>query len=226
MDVGRPEEAREWPVVLGVDPGTRLVGYGLVVVAPDRPRLLAAGVLRAGTREPIAQRLDRVRAGVEEVLERFRPTCAAIETAFAGLNARAALRIGEGRGVVLACAARFGLSVTEYPPATVKKALVGNGAASKHQVAGMVRASLAQEGLELGLDATDALAIALTHVFRTLRAPRTIASPARAPRARGTAVTAALRRAAAGAEPETAPPGAQAAAAPNTHRAPRTHGHR
>ncbi len=159
---------------MGIDPGTRAAGYGVVVVAPDRLRLLAAGVVRAPERRPVPERLDRIGTQVEELLTRFRPGVLAIESAFTARNVRSALRLGEGRGVVLAAAGRHGLEVAEYAPAAIKKAVVGNGAASKVQVARMVEATLRTGTLDLGHDATDALAIALTHVFRVLRSPRTI----------------------------------------------------
>ncbi len=154
---------------MGVDPGTQVVGYGFVVVSPSGPRLLAAGVVRAAARAPIAQRLARIQAQIEALLERFLPTTVAVESAFAAQNVRSALRIGEGRGVILASAAQRGLGVSEYPPAVVKKAVVGNGVASKEQVARMVEATLGQAPLGLALDATDALAVALTHIYRGLR---------------------------------------------------------
>jgi crossover junction endodeoxyribonuclease RuvC len=167
-----------WPIVLGIDPGTRVLGYGLVVVSPSGPRMLAAGVLRARKRT-IAERLGFLSVEIDELLARFRPECMAVESAFSARNVRSALRLGEGRGVVLACGARFGIEVLEYPPAVVKKSVVGNGAASKEQVAAMVGTTLGVAELDVALDATDALAVALTHVFRA-RAPG--AAAARTPR--------------------------------------------
>ncbi len=166
-----------WPIVLGVDPGTHACGLGVVVAAPDRPRLLACTVVRPGRRLPIAQRLERVRAGVEAMIRRCRPTAVAIERAFTARNVQSALRIGEGRGVVLACAARFGVDVVEYAPAAAKKSIAGNGNASKEQVARMVAVLLDRDDLVLAHDATDALALALAHVQR-LRDPTRAASPA------------------------------------------------
>jgi len=157
---GRP------PVLLGIDPGTRAVGYGAVLALPRSPRFLAAGVLRPDGRRSVPVRLGQIGEELEALLARIRPAAVVVERAFASRNIQSALRIGEGRGVVLACAARFGADVVEYAPAAVKKALVGNGAASKQQVAGMVAAVLAKPGLDLPHDATDALALALTHANR------------------------------------------------------------
>ena len=164
-----------WPIVLGVDPGTRALGYGFVVVAPAGPRLLAAGVLKA-TQSKIAERLGFLGREIDGLLQSFRPDCMAVESAFFARNVRSALRLGEGRGVVLACGARFGIDVCEYAPAVVKKAIVGHGTASKEQVAAMVRTTLGAPDLEVGLDASDALAIALTHVFQS-RAPGGTGAP-------------------------------------------------
>ena len=147
---------------MGIDPGTQVVGYGLVVAAPDRPRLLAAGVVRAPARRPVPERLGRIREEVDGLLDRFQPTVVVVEDAFAARNVRSALRIGEGRGVVLACAATRGLVVDQYPPAVVKKSLVGNGGASKEQVQHMVRRLLGISQ-DLQADEADGLAIAICH---------------------------------------------------------------
>jgi len=163
----RPPASSTWPIVMGVDPGTRVVGYGMIVVAPSGPRLLAAGVLRVGQRQCISERLGSIREEIDQLITQFRPSVLAIETAFAAQNVRSALRIGEGRGVVLACGGLMGLDVHEYAPMEIKKAITGSGAASKEQVAALVARTLGSEDLGVGLDATDALAAALTHIFRS-----------------------------------------------------------
>jgi len=162
----QPPVGNTWPIIMGVDPGTRVLGYGMVVVAPSGPRLLTAGVLRVGQRQAISERLGNIRESIDELIRRFQPSVLAIETAFAAQNVRSALRIGEGRGVVMACGGLLGLEVHEYSPMEIKKAVTGSGAASKEQVAALVARTLGSDDLGLGLDATDALAAALTHVFR------------------------------------------------------------
>ena len=154
-----------WPVVLGFDPGTRIAGYGAVVIAPDAPRLVCCGVIQPKEKDVFA-RLGSIAAEFEELLVALRPSVVAIESVFAARNVRSALRIGEARGAVLAVAARRGVESVEYAPAVAKKALVGNGAASKEQVAAMVANVLGRPPLDVPLDATDALSLALTHVFR------------------------------------------------------------
>ena len=166
-----------WPVVLGFDPGTRVAGYGAVVVAPEGPRLVCCGVIQP-SEKAVLQRLGRIAADFEELLGALRPAVVAVESVFAARNIRSALRIGEARGAVLAVAARHGVEAVEYAPAAAKKALVGHGAASKEQVAAMVANALGQPPLDVPLDATDALSLALTHVYR-LRKQRVLDSAQR-----------------------------------------------
>lgn len=158
-----------WPVVLGLDPGTRRAGWGAIVVAPGGPRLVACGTLDAPRARPPAERLAFLADALEVLLERLRPRVVALEGAFAARNVQSALRIGEARGIVLAAAARRGIEVDEIAPASAKRAVVGHGAASKDQVAAMV-AQLLGARLETPLDATDALALALAHLQRAERA--------------------------------------------------------
>jgi crossover junction endodeoxyribonuclease RuvC len=156
----------QWPIVLGIDPGTRAMGYGALVVAPDGPRLVACGVLRPRARDAIAWRLAHLQEELEGLLASLRPSALALEGAFHAKNVRAALRLGEARGVVLATAARRGIPVHEFAPAAAKKAVLGHGGASKTQVARMVAILLGSEPLDVPSDATDALALAFAAVKR------------------------------------------------------------
>jgi len=155
-----------WPIVLGIDPGTRVVGYGAIVAAPRGPRLFAAGALRADPKSSVPARLGWIRTEIDRLLEQIRPTVVVVEQAFAARNVQSALRIGEGRGVVLACGAAFGAEIVQFAPAVAKKALIGNGAADKSQVAKMVAHLLGLAVAPEPLDATDALALALAQVQR------------------------------------------------------------
>ena len=155
-----------WPIVLGFDPGTRVAGYGALLAAPNGPRLVCCGVIRMPAKAAVATRLARLEEGLEELLRGLRPTVVAVETAFHAKNAQSALRIGEARGVVLATVARAGVALSELSPATAKKAVVGNGAGSKEQVAAMVATILGTGALDVPLDATDALALALAELTR------------------------------------------------------------
>jgi crossover junction endodeoxyribonuclease RuvC len=154
-----------WPVILGLDPGTRVVGFGAVVVADGGPRLLVCGAIDAGSRGAVPERLARIARDVRLLLARLRPAAVVVEKAFHAVNAQSALRIGEGRGVILAAAAEHGCRIVEYPPAVAKKALC-HGGASKAQIRAMVATVLKLAVHPEPDDASDALALALTHVHR------------------------------------------------------------
>ena len=155
-----------WDIVLGIDPGTLVLGYGAVVDARSGPRLLAAGVLRPPAKESVPRRLGVLRREMDTLLERLRPRAVVVECAFAARNVQSALRIGEGRGVILACAAAFGAEVVQYAPAEARKILLGNGNASKEQMSLMVATLLNLSEPPRPLDITDALSLALTYIHR------------------------------------------------------------
>lgn len=177
--LARLRHACPWPIVLGIDPGTRVVGYGAIVANGRGPKLFGAGVLQPGARLDVPARLGVILAEFEELLAEVRPDVVVVEQAFAARNLQSALRIGEGRGVILAAAARFGSQIVQFAPAVAKKALVGHGAADKTQVAAMVAAALGLAEAPGPLDATDALALALAHVLRAKQAARIPAPRAR-----------------------------------------------
>jgi crossover junction endodeoxyribonuclease RuvC len=158
--------------VLGIDPGTRVVGYGAVVANRRGPRLFGAGVLKPGAKLDVPARLAAILVEFEELLLEVRPDVVVVEQAFVSRNWQSALRIGEGRGIILAAAARFGSQIVQFAPAVAKKALVGNGAADKTQVAAMVAEALGLPEAPQPLDATDALALALAHVLRSKHTAR------------------------------------------------------
>jgi crossover junction endodeoxyribonuclease RuvC len=166
MEPSAPADPLRERVVLGVDPGTRVVGYGAVGISARGPVFLGAGVIRTRADHTGPQRLGTIRTELDRILADLRPGWVVVEEAFAHRNVQSALRIGEGRGVVLSCAAAAGISIEQMPPAVAKKALVGFGAAHKTQVASMVARMLGLAHAPQPLDATDALALALTHVLR------------------------------------------------------------
>jgi crossover junction endodeoxyribonuclease RuvC len=153
-------------IVLGIDPGTRVIGWGAVCQVSGGLRLVGADVLRVPARLDLPQRLGALRRGLDLLIAELRPAVVVVEEAFAARNPQSALRIGEGRGVVIACAAVAGCAVQQYPPAVPKKTLVGNGGAHKSQVASMVARLLGLAEPPRPLDATDALSLALTHALR------------------------------------------------------------
>lgn len=149
-------------LILGVDPGLNRCGWGLVASEGSRLSYVAHGVIKPSTAQQLASRLHDVFEGLCAVIEEYNPHEAAVEETFVNSNARAALALGQARGVALAAAARRGLAVAEYSPATIKKAVVGSGAADKTQIAFMVRRLLPTAG-EMSADASDALGVALCH---------------------------------------------------------------
>lgn len=151
--------------MLGVDPGTRVTGYALVHRVDGRPRLVECGVIRTARDADLAHRLVEIHRGVCELIERHDPTCMAIEGVFTGRNARTAMVLGHARGVLVLAAALRDLPVHSYPPREVKKCVVGTGAASKEQVAYMVRQHLRLKSVPEPADAADGCAVALCHLL-------------------------------------------------------------
>ncbi|MEM8788865.1 MAG: crossover junction endodeoxyribonuclease RuvC [Pseudomonadota bacterium] len=147
--------------IIGIDPGLRRTGWGVVAVKGNAVAHVAHGVC-AGTGEDLASRLARLFAGLRAAIAAHAPDAAAVEQTFVNKDPAGALRLGQARGIALLAPAEAGLSVAEYAPNTVKKVIVGVGHADKAQVAHMVRLQLGGLSLEGG-DAADALALALTH---------------------------------------------------------------
>ena len=165
-------------VILGIDPGSRRCGYGVVARSGGRLSLVESGVIVPGDR-PVAERLAVILEALGGVIARTGPAEAAVEQVFAGASPRSALVLGQARGVALAAAARAGLPVHEYAPAQVKLAFTGSGRAGKDQ---MIRTARALLGLEARLsDEADAVALAVCHLARRALRP---ATPPRAVAAR------------------------------------------
>jgi crossover junction endodeoxyribonuclease RuvC len=148
--------------LLGLDPGLQRTGWGVIEVHGNALRFLAAGVVVTAAGDDLAQRLDALYRGLKEVVTRHGPAVAAVEETVVNRNAGSSLKLGQARGVVLLAAAHAGLAVTEYASKTVKRTVVGTGAADKRQVAMMVRTLLPTSGV-VAADAADALAVALCH---------------------------------------------------------------
>lgn len=149
-------------LILGVDPGLNRCGWGLIASEGSRLSYIAHGVIKPAQQQQLASRLLHLLEGLDAVIAQHQPHECAVEETFVNSNARAALALGQARGVALAAAARRGVLVAEYAPTTIKKAVVGSGAADKTQVAFMVRRLLPTAG-ELTADSADALGVALCH---------------------------------------------------------------
>ena len=162
-------------VILGLDPGLRRTGWGVVAVEGSRLSWIAHGVIAPSEKLPFSERLLALFQGVCEVVAAHAPAEAAIEETFVNVNAASTLKLGHARAAALIAPAQAGLSVAEYAPSEVKKAVVGTGGADKAQVAFMVRRLLPACG-EASADAADALAVAITHAHH--RRARRLAPPA------------------------------------------------
>jgi crossover junction endodeoxyribonuclease RuvC len=153
-------------LVLGIDPGLSVTGYGLVLWSNGKAQAVAYGALTLKQRTPLPQRLRQIHEGIGLVIAAWGPAEVAVEDFLVG-NVRAAVAIGEARAVVLLAAAQAGLPVFQYQPAQVKQFVTSYGGGQKEQVQEMVRMLLAlDESPGLGGDAADALAVALCHCFR------------------------------------------------------------
>jgi crossover junction endodeoxyribonuclease RuvC len=151
--------------VLGIDPGTATTGYGVVrrVEGPRHAILVECGVIRTHARDALAGRLREIYEGVVELIDRHQPEVLAVEDVFYARNVRTTIVLGHARGVVLLAGARAGIDVHEFPPAEIKKAVVGTGAASKEQVQFMLMRLLRLRAVPHPSDAADGIAAALTY---------------------------------------------------------------
>ncbi|GAB4242906.1 MAG: hypothetical protein Kow00129_01650 [Thermoleophilia bacterium] len=150
-------------VILGVDPGTALTGYGVLEKSGTKLRALAYGVVRTPSDAPLHDRLDRLFGELSELLRVYSPDAAAVESLFFNVNVKTALAVGHARGVALLACSRQGCALFEYTPQQVKQAVVGYGKADKRQVQEMVRTLLALKAVPRPDDAADALGVAICH---------------------------------------------------------------
>lgn len=156
--------------VLGVDPGTRVTGYGVIETgngSPGMGRLVECGVFRFGRNNSLPHRLAELHHEISQLIRRHRPSVLALEDAFYHKNVRTTLVLGHARGVILLAAQQEGLDIAQYPPATIKKTVVGAGAAKKSQVGAMVAHLLRLKSAPQPADAADGVAAALTYILRT-----------------------------------------------------------
>lgn len=155
-------------LVLGVDPGSALTGYGVVQLTDRRTmQLVECGVFRTRAGDPLPVRLNEIFEGVTAVIARHRPDALAVEDVFYSRNVRTTVALGHARGVVLLAGERAGLPVHEFPPAVIKKAVAGHGSATKDQVQYMVTRLLRLAAPPEPSDASDGVAAALTLVMQS-----------------------------------------------------------
>lgn len=150
--------------VFGIDPGSERTGYGCLETDGQRHQLIACGAIVVPARATFPDRLRLIHEGLSAVLREYQPELVAIESVFHAVNVRSALKLGHARGVAMLAAVEAGLTVAEYTPAEIKRAVVGYGRAEKQQVAEMVRLLLHLDETPTPHDAADALAVAICHV--------------------------------------------------------------
>ncbi|UCB53662.1 MAG: crossover junction endodeoxyribonuclease RuvC [Candidatus Zixiibacteriota bacterium] len=156
-------------VILGVDPGSNVTGYGIINSNGEENTLIESGVIEPDSHTALPERLREIFEGLVKVIEDHRPRQFAIEQAFYSKNAKSALIMGQARGVAILAASKSGIPIGEYSPKEVKCAIVGTGNASKSQVQFMVKKLLRLKEPPEPLDASDALAVALCHAQRARR---------------------------------------------------------
>jgi len=153
-------------VVLGIDPGTIVTGFGLVERDDDGMRLLAVGHVKNSSRMPLHERLREIHAETVRLIGLHRPDEIAVENVFQSKNVKSALKLGHARGVTLLAAAQESRPIFEYDPREVKQSVVGNGGATKAQVASMVDRLLELGGRDMLEDESDAVAVAICHFHK------------------------------------------------------------
>jgi crossover junction endodeoxyribonuclease RuvC len=153
-------------IILGIDPGTLLMGYGLIEVDNGHARLLEMNVLKLSSRMDAYERLQLIHRKVNQLIEVFSPNEFAIEAPFFGKNVQSMLKLGRAQGVAIATAMQAGIPVTEYSPKKIKQSITGNGNAGKEQVWKMLQHLLQLRTQIIHYDASDALAVAMCHHFQ------------------------------------------------------------
>lgn len=156
-------------IIMGIDPGTNVMGYALLGVNGKKPTVIVMGVIKLNRFEDHYLRLRRIYERVSQLVKEYLPDELAIEAPFFGKNVQSMLKLGRAQGVAMAAALARDIPIKEYPPLTVKQSVTGNGQASKEQVANMLHHILhiPEDKMPSMLDASDALAVALTHFYET-----------------------------------------------------------
>ncbi|MES2773499.1 MAG: crossover junction endodeoxyribonuclease RuvC [Bacteroidota bacterium] len=158
--------AKNTTIILGVDPGTVVMGFALLQCTGNQLKMLHMDVLKLSSKKDVYERLEMIHASINEVIKKHKPTVFAIEAPFFGKNVQSMLKLGRAQGVAIAVAMTHGLEVTEYSPKKVKQSITGNGNADKDQVWKMLQTILKLEEKPQYYDATDALAVALCHHYQ------------------------------------------------------------
>lgn len=163
-------------IVLGFDPGTQIMGYGLIGIMGNKYEMITLGIINLKSLDNHALKLSKIHERSLSLIDMYKPDEVALEEPFFGKNVQSMLKLGRAQGVAMAAALHRGLPIFEYSPKKVKQSITGNGNASKEQVAGMLKSLLKFSEIPKYLDATDAVAVALCHCFNTAKDKNTITS--------------------------------------------------
>jgi crossover junction endodeoxyribonuclease RuvC len=155
-------------VILGIDPGTAVMGYGLIKETGSKVELLSMGVIKLDHLDDHALKLQRIFEKTVALIEEYKPDCMALEAPFFGKNIQVMLKLGRAQGVAMAAALSRNLPICEYAPRKIKQSITGNGNATKEQVAAMLQTLLKFTETPQFLDATDGLAVAVCHSFQKI----------------------------------------------------------
>ncbi len=153
--------------ILGVDPGTNQLGYAVIETQSNKIKLIDIGVVKMGHFSKQSEKLKKIFESLHTIISNNKPKELAIEAPFYGKNVQSMLKLGRAQGVAMAAGMTKNLVVEEYAPKKIKQSVTGNGNASKEQVAAMLENIVSRKLTDLGLDATDALAVAVCHHFQT-----------------------------------------------------------
>ena len=154
-------------IILGIDPGTLVMGYGLIKVSKNSASLIEMGILKLSDKEDHSERLFMIFKKTESLIKLHKPVAVAIEAPFFGKNVQSMLKLGRAQGVAIAAAMASGLNATEYAPRKIKQSVTGNGNATKEQVWKMLQSTLKFVEDDPYMDATDAVAVALCHHYQS-----------------------------------------------------------
>ena len=153
-------------VILGIDPGTNVLGYSIIEQRGKQSQLLKMDVLVLGTKDDLSTKMKKLFDQITEIIDIFKPDILAIEAPFFGKNVQSMLKLGRAQGICIAAAFSRSIPFVEYSPRKIKQSITGNGAASKEQVANMLQRIFKFEAIPSHLDATDALAVAVCHSYQ------------------------------------------------------------
>ena len=154
--------------IIGIDPGTNILGYAVIQIEKKEYRILDMGVLKLKGHKEHTTKLKEIFLQIQEIIETYLPDQMAIEAPFFGKNVQSMLKLGRAQGVSMAAAMTMGLDIEEYSPKKIKQSVTGNGNASKEQVSAMLEQLLKRKFQDQYLDATDALAVAITHYHQSM----------------------------------------------------------